>query len=112
MRRLLALLIVLLLPPTQAQAQHVHTHPSVGNRAIEFPDPPGYQTLLCDFHTHTVFSDGRVWPNIRVQEAHRDGPDAVAITGPRLRRGGPVGTHRGAYSACLRRRAGRAVPAA
>ena len=50
------------------------------NRAIEFPDVPGYHTLACDLHMHTVFSDGSVWPNIRVQEAHRDGLDAIAIT--------------------------------
>jgi len=49
-------------------------------RPIEFPDIPGYQTLKCDFHIHTVFSDGSVWPNIRVQEAIRDGLDAIAMT--------------------------------
>ncbi len=50
------------------------------NREIEFPDIPGYQTLLCDFHIHTVFSDGSVWPDIRVQEAVKDGLDAIALT--------------------------------
>ena len=29
-------------------------------RKINFPDIPGYKTLLCDFHQHTVFSDGSV----------------------------------------------------
>jgi hypothetical protein len=29
---------------------------------------------------HTVFSDGSVWPDIRVQEALRDGLDAISIT--------------------------------
>ena len=43
------------------------------NRIIDFPDIPGYKTLKCDFHQHTVFSDGSVWPSIRVQEAIRDG---------------------------------------
>lgn len=51
-----------------------------GSRKIEFPDLPGYQTLACDFHQHTVFSDAEVWPTIRVQEAARDGIDAMAIT--------------------------------
>jgi hypothetical protein len=51
-----------------------------GSRKIEFPDIPGYYTLKCDFHQHTVFSDGSVWPNIRIQEALRDGLDAVSIT--------------------------------
>jgi len=41
---------------------------------------PGYQTLKCDFHMHTVFSDGSVWPTVRVEEAWRDGLDAIAIT--------------------------------
>ena len=48
--------------------------------AIQFPDTAEYQTLVVDLHTHTVFSDGHVWPSIRVWEALRDGLDAVAIT--------------------------------
>lgn len=47
---------------------------------INIPDLPGYQTLLCDFHLHTVFSDGNVWPTVRVDEALREGLDAIAIT--------------------------------
>jgi len=46
---------------------------------IQFPDPPGYQTLKCDLHMHTVFSDGQVWPPVRVDEAWRQGLDAIAI---------------------------------
>ena len=49
-------------------------------RRIEFPDTPPYVTLVCDFHMHTVFSDGSVWPNIRVQEALKDGLDVIAMT--------------------------------
>ena len=49
-------------------------------RKINFPDIPGYKTLLCDFHQHTVFSDGSVWPNIRVYEANKDGLDAISLT--------------------------------
>lgn len=37
-------------------------------------------TLKCDLHMHTVFSDGSVWPGIRVQEALRDGLDVISIT--------------------------------
>ena len=56
-------------------------HPTHNNkRAIEFPDISGYKTLVCDFHQHTVFSDGYVWPNIRVQESLKDSVDAMAIT--------------------------------
>lgn len=49
-------------------------------REISFPDIPGYLTLKCDFHTHTVFSDGYVWPTVRIDEAWREGLDAIAIT--------------------------------
>ena len=45
-----------------------------------FPDLPGYKTLKCDFHMHTVFSDGAVWPTVRVDEAVREGLDLIAIT--------------------------------
>ena len=51
-----------------------------GNRAIEFPDVPGFKTLVCDLHMHTVFSDGSVWPNIRVDEAEKDHLDVIATT--------------------------------
>lgn len=47
---------------------------------VKIPDILGYRTLKCDFHTHTVFSDGSVWPDIRAEEAWREGLDAVAIT--------------------------------
>jgi len=47
---------------------------------IVLPDIPGYKTLKCDFHIHTVFSDGVVWPTVRIEEAWEDGLDAVAIT--------------------------------
>lgn len=51
-----------------------------GTRAIEFPDIPGYVTLKCDLHMHTVLSDGSVWADIRVREALMDGLDAISIT--------------------------------
>ena len=41
---------------------------------------PGYQTLAVDLHTHSVFSDGMVWPDIRVQESDRDGLALMAVT--------------------------------
>ena len=46
---------------------------------IRVPDPEGYRTLKCDFHIHTVFSDGLVWPTVRVDEAYREGLDAIAL---------------------------------
>jgi hypothetical protein len=51
---------------------------SLGNKY--FPDIAGYQTLVCDFHTHTVFSDGLVWPSVRIHEAKRESIDVIAIT--------------------------------
>ena len=52
-----------------------------GQRKImNIPDIPGFVTLKCDFHMHTVFSDGNVWPTVRIDEAIRDGLDAIAIT--------------------------------
>jgi 3',5'-nucleoside bisphosphate phosphatase len=50
------------------------------NRKIEFPDVDSFLTLKCDLHIHTVFSDGHVWPTIRVQEAVKDGLDAISLT--------------------------------
>ncbi|MGQ9853137.1 MAG: PHP domain-containing protein [Candidatus Oleimicrobiaceae bacterium] len=49
-------------------------------RPLRFPDIPGFVTLVCDFHLHTVFSDGTVWPTVRVEEAWREGLDAIALT--------------------------------
>ena len=45
-----------------------------------FPDVAGYKTLICDLHTHTVFSDGSVWPTVRVNEAEREGLDVLVIS--------------------------------
>ncbi len=49
-------------------------------KVLNFPDIPGYKTLKCDFHLHTVFSDGTVWPTVRVEEAWAEGLDVIAIT--------------------------------
>ncbi len=55
-------------------AQHKH------DRKITFPNIPGYKTLKCDFHQHAIFSDGEVYPSIRVKESIKDGLDAISIT--------------------------------
>jgi hypothetical protein len=49
-------------------------------REVKIPDVLGYETVKCDFHIHTVFSDGAVWPYVRSDEAWREGLDAFAIT--------------------------------
>ena len=43
-------------------------------------DVPGFVTLKGDFHIHTVFSDGLVWPTVRADEAWREGLDVISIT--------------------------------
>jgi len=55
-----------------------HSHQS--SRTLAFPDIPGFKTLKTDLHQHTVFSDGNVWPNIRVMEALRDNLDVISLT--------------------------------
>ncbi len=65
-------LLVLLLPASIVVAQV--------RRGIHIPDIIRYKTLKCDFHMHTVFSDGLVWPTVRVDEAWQEGLDAIAIT--------------------------------
>lgn len=50
-------------------------------RRIDFPATPnGEQVLAVDTHTHTVFSDGVVWPIVRVWEAEQDHLAAYAVT--------------------------------
>lgn len=65
------------LATAQTHGSYPHSH---GGRKIEFPDIDGYRTLKCDFHIHSVFSDGNVWPTIRVEEALKDGLDAISLT--------------------------------
>ncbi|WP_108423290.1 Sb-PDE family phosphodiesterase [Flagellimonas amoyensis] len=55
-----------------------HSHKS--SRTLVFPDVSGYKTLKTDLHQHTVFSDGDVWPTIRVMEALRDNLDVISLT--------------------------------
>ena len=69
---LLPLIVLVLLCSSVARAQVRYE--------IAFPDLPGYRTLKCDLHTHTVFSDGAVWPTVRVNEAWRQGLDAISVT--------------------------------
>lgn len=60
-----------------------HKHTVVNNQTRQYiavPMVDGLVPLKCDFHLHTVFSDGAVWPTIRVDEAYRDGLDAIALT--------------------------------
>lgn len=72
--------LALLLALAAGMSAATTPYPVFGARRIKFPDVPGYLTLKCDFHIHTVFSDGKVWPNMRVEEALREGLDVIALT--------------------------------
>ena len=61
-----------------SQTESDHSHKLA--RSLKFPNVPGYKVLKCDLHMHTVFSDGSVWPDIRVAEALMDGLDAISLT--------------------------------
>ena len=71
MKRLIIIILLFVSLPRLVDGQR---------RIVNLPDLPGYVTLKCDFHMHTVFSDGNVWPTYRLLEANRDGLDAFAIT--------------------------------
>ncbi|CDN30981.1 hypothetical protein BN938_0881 [Mucinivorans hirudinis] len=69
----------------QAGAQHKNSEkmgdyqPKV-RREISIPDIDGMKVIKCDFHMHTVNSDGNIAPWVRVDEAWEEGLDAIAIT--------------------------------
>lgn len=69
-------LYIFMVPMLALAQQHSH----VSHRAIDFPDILNYRTLSTDLHMHSVFSDGNVWPSIRVQEALMDNLDAISLT--------------------------------
>ena len=47
---------------------------------ITIPQILGYNVYTADLHTHTIYSDGNVTPELRVREAWQDGLDILAIT--------------------------------
>ncbi len=49
---------------------------------IILPKVNNYLVLKADLHAHTVYSDGSVTPDYRVQEAWTDGLDVLAIPDP------------------------------
>ena len=57
---------------------HFYTHT---RDLIRVPDIPGYTTLKCDFHIHSAYSDGSVWPDVRANSITRIRiPDAQRTT--------------------------------
>ncbi len=49
-------------------------------KKVFFESPNGIFFISSDLHIHTVFSDGLVWPTLRVEEALKDSLDLIAIT--------------------------------
>lgn len=47
---------------------------------VVLPQVNGYNIYKADLHIHTIYSDGHVTPQVRVQEAWYDGLDVLAIT--------------------------------
>lgn len=72
-QRILLLLTAALMPAISGLEAQERTE-------LHFPDIEGYKTMTCDLHMHTVFSDGSVWPTVRVREAWRNGLDVISIT--------------------------------
>jgi hypothetical protein len=50
------------------------------NKKTFFESPEDIYYISSDLHIHTVFSDGAVWPTIRVDEAIRDSIDLISLT--------------------------------
>ena len=49
-------------------------------KEIVLPQVNGFNVYKADLHSHTIFSDGQVMPDLRVREAWKDGLDVLAIT--------------------------------
>ena len=49
-------------------------------KKVNLPNLDGYIILQGDFHMHTIYSDGWVLPEVRVNEIYREGMTAMAIT--------------------------------
>ena len=50
------------------------------NRKVFFNNPDEIHLISSDLHIHSIFSDGQVWPSIRVDEARRDSLDLISLT--------------------------------
>jgi len=53
---------------------------SIYSQEKYFKNPKNIFLIGTDLHIHTVFSDGFVWPDLRVDEALREGLDLISIT--------------------------------
>ena len=75
------LFVVTFLAPILSAALTFGAQSARAENVATFPDMlDGRKVLAVDLHAHTVFSDGRVWPNVRVDEALREGLSGFAFT--------------------------------
>ncbi len=79
MKNIFSAMLIMCMVHIDIAAQEVNHSHALGT-SMKFPNILGYQTLKCDFHQHTVFSDGDVWPSIRVRESLMDNLDAISLT--------------------------------
>src|SRR6056297_3865302 len=79
-------LLFLIMSPVFSQERDLHYQILEDFRVVEsrkeinLPDIEGYVTLKGDMHSHTIYSDGHVTPEIRVIEAWSEGLDFYSIT--------------------------------
>jgi predicted metal-dependent phosphoesterase TrpH len=90
MKKLLFFAAVLMASAASAQSHYQdnanvdmlrhHNQQSRQRREIILPEVNGFTVYKADLHTHSIFSDGSVTPEFRVQEAWLEGLDVLAIT--------------------------------
>ena len=67
-------------PENSVERVYLHGMQAGRRKLVRIPDVPGYRTLKCDFHIHTIYADAEVYPRGRVREAWADGLDVIAMT--------------------------------
>lgn len=75
--------IIAMVTPSMAQKANevaLSFHRQRHRQEIYIPQILGYNVYKADLHTHTIFSDGEVTPELRMREAWMDGLDIIAIT--------------------------------
>lgn len=92
MKRIVLLLWAVVLTTTISNAQYHYQdakNPEIirnssyhepSRRLLVLPEVNGYNVYAADLHTHTVYSDAKVIPAFRVEEAWLDGLDIMAVT--------------------------------
>ncbi len=74
MRRILLMIVVVVLAATTTSFSQIH------KKRYPFPATESYLVLKCDFHIHTIYSDGQVMPDTRVIEAWEEDLDVISLT--------------------------------